>query len=162
MIRSVEPGDASAICSIYNYYIHETTVTFEEAPVSINEMERRIREISAAYPWFVYVDDNAVIGYAYLSRWKERSAYRFSAEITAYIKQGHEKKGIGTELYTRLLEAAQKAGIHAVIAGITLPNENSIALQEKFGFKKIAHLNEVGYKQGKWLDVGYWELILGS
>jgi phosphinothricin acetyltransferase len=160
MIRPVKPEDAAAICSIYNYYVRETTVTFEEVPVSIKAMEGRIRDIGAKYPFYVYIDGEYLTGYAYASTWKERSAYRYSAETTVYVKQGHEGKGAGTALYAQLIAAARKAGIHALVAGITLPNEQSVALNEKFGFKKIACFNEVGYKQNKWIDVGYWELLL--
>ncbi|GHV85756.1 N-acetyltransferase [Spirochaetia bacterium] len=160
MIRPVKPEDAPAICTIYNHYVRDTVVTFEEMPVSIKEMEGRIREISARYPWYIYEDDIYVLGYAYINRWKERSAYRYAAETTVYLKPGHEKKGIGSELYTRLLEAARKTKIHSLVAGVTLPNEGSAALHEKFGFKKIAQFNEIGFKQDKWLDVAYWELLL--
>jgi phosphinothricin acetyltransferase len=160
MVRSVKKEDASAICSIYNHYVRETAITFEEVPVSINEMEGRIRTINADYPWFVFDDGVYITGFAYVSKWKERSAYRFSAEITVYIKEGHEGKGIGTELYNHLIEAARKKNIHALVAGIALPNERSIALHEKFGFTKIAQFNEIGFKQDKWIDVGYWELVL--
>jgi phosphinothricin acetyltransferase len=137
-------------------------ITFEEIPVSIKEMEGRIKGIGSAYPWFVYETDGDVLGYAYVNRWKERSAYRFAAEITVYLKTGHDGKGMGTELYTRLFEALKKTDVHAVVAGITLPNEQSVAFHEKFGFKKIAQFNEIGFKTGKWLDVGYWELVLNS
>ena len=159
-MRAVKIDDAVAICSIYNHYVRETAITFEEAPVSIKEMEGRIRTVNASYPWFVFDDGVYVTGYAYINKWKERSAYRFSAEITVYIKEGHEGKGIGTELYTHLIEAARKKNIHALVAGIALPNERSITLHEKFGFTKIAHFNEIGFKQDKWIDVGYWELVL--
>ena len=162
MVRLVKNDDASAICAIYNHYIRETTITFEEAPISIHEGERRIREISAAYPWFVYEDEDGVLGYAYLNKWKERSAYRFSAETTVYVKNGYAGRGIGTELYNCLTEAARKTAIHALVAGIALPNKKSVALHKKFGFKKIAQFNEVGFKQGKWLNVGYWELIISK
>ena len=160
MIRPVKKGDASALCTIYNHYVRETAATFEESPVAIKEMERRIEEIGAAYPWLVYDDGLYVLGYAYVNRWRDRSAYRYSAETTVYVKTGNEGKGIGTALYTPLVEAAQKAGLHALVAGITLPNKASVALHEKFGYKKIARFNEIGFKQNRWLDVGYWELIL--
>ncbi|MDR2471160.1 MAG: GNAT family N-acetyltransferase [Treponema sp.] len=160
MIRPARKDDASALCTIYNHYIRETAVTFEESPVPIKEMERRIGEIGAAYPWLVYDDGVYVLGYAYINRWRDRSAYRYSAETTVYVKTGSERKGIGAALYTALLGAARKAGIHALVAGITLPNKASVALHEQFGFKKIARFNEIGFKQNRWLDVGYWELIL--
>jgi phosphinothricin acetyltransferase len=160
MIRPVKNEDASAICTIYNYYVKETAITFEETPVPIREMEKRITEIGAAYPWFVYDDGIYVLGYAYINKWRERSAYRYSVETAVYVKQGHEGKGIGASLYKPLLEAAKKKGFHSAVAGITLPNKRSVALQEKFGFKKIARFNEIGFKLGKWQDVGYWELLL--
>jgi phosphinothricin acetyltransferase len=160
MIRTVKPEDAAALCSIYNYYVRETAVTFEEIPVSIKEMERRVREISAVYPFFVMEKENKDIsGYTYVNRWKDRSAFRYSAEATVYLKQGHEGNGLGSELFARLIESLKKTDIHAVVSGITIPNERSIALHKKFGFKNIALFNEIGFKLGKWLDVEYWELL---
>ena len=160
MIRSAVPKDAKAICAIYNYYIKNTTISFEEQPVGISEMEDRIRETASQYPWLVCEKDGDIQGYAYLSKYKARSAYRYSAEISIYIKNGEEGKGLGTLLMARLIEEARKAGIHSIISGITMPNERSEALHEKFGFKKTAHFNEVGFKFNCWLDVDYWELIL--
>ncbi|MDR2485297.1 MAG: GNAT family N-acetyltransferase [Treponema sp.] len=160
MIRSVKTGDAPAICDIYNHYIKDTAVSFEETPVSPQEMEARIRNISAAYPWLVWEENGIPIGYAYVNKWKDRSAYRFSAEDSIYLKQGHEHKGIGKRLLAGLLDEVRKTAIHAVIAGITLPNKGSIALHETFGFKKAAHFEKVGFKFEQWLDVGYWELIV--
>jgi phosphinothricin acetyltransferase len=160
MIRTVKPEDAPGVCSIYNYYVRETAVTFEEIPVAIREMERRIKEISAAYPFFVAEENGGITGYTYLNKWRDRSAFRYSAEATVYLKQGFEGKGLGTELYGRLLESFKKTDVHSIIAGITIPNERSVALHEKFGFKKIALFNEIGFKLGRWLDVGYWELLV--
>jgi len=94
------------------------------------------------------------------SKWKGRCAYRFSVEATVYLKTGKLGKGIGTKLYTALLNDLRKRNIHAVIGGIALPNKESQYLHEKFGFKKVAHFTEVGYKFNKWIDVGYWELLL--
>jgi phosphinothricin acetyltransferase len=160
MIRSVKIDDAAAIRDIYNYYIINTIISFEEEPVSIREMTKRIRNISASYPWLVWEESEEVLGYAYIHQWHERAAYRYSAEVSIYLKKGHEGKGIGGNLFAHLLEKVKKSNIHALISGITLPNERSIALHEKFGFKKVARFNEVGFKMNKWLDVGYWELIL--
>lgn len=160
MIRTVKLSDAMAICWIYNHYIKHTVISFEENPVSIKEMESRIVAISAVYPWLVWEEAGDVIGYAYVNKWKARTAYGFSVENSIYLKQGHEGKGLGTCLLTRLLEEIKKTNIHAVIAGITLPNERSIALHEKLGFTKIAQFKEIGFKLNQWLDVGYWELIL--
>jgi phosphinothricin acetyltransferase len=160
MMRSATPHDAAAIAGIYNYYIKNTTITFEEQPVSIGEMESRIRDVTQKYPWLVLEENGELRGYVYINKYRDRSAYRHTAELTAYLKTGFEGKGMGTTLMARLLEEAQKSGIHAVVSGITLPNERSVAIHQKFGFEKIAEFKEVGFKFKKWLNVGYWELIL--
>ncbi|MDR2102673.1 MAG: GNAT family N-acetyltransferase [Treponema sp.] len=160
MIRPVKIGDARAIAEIYNYYIEHTVITFEETPLSPADMENRIRNITAHYPWFVYEEAGEPIGYTYINKWKERSAYRFAAEDSLYLKHGWEGRGLGGKLMAALLEAVKKTDIHSVTAGITLPNERSVALHEKWGFIKAACFKEIGYKQERWLDVGYWELLL--
>jgi len=161
-IRPVSPADGAAICGIYNYYIENSTVTFEETAVQISEMEERIRKISPRFPYLVMEDESGKInGYAYVNTWKERSSYKFSAELSIYVRDGFHGRGMGRKLMESLLEEVRKTDIHTLIAGISLPNDKSIALHEKFGFKKTAHFNEIGRKFNKWLDVGYWELILG-
>jgi phosphinothricin acetyltransferase len=160
MIRPVRCADAVAICDIYNYYVENTVITFDESPVSAETMADHIGEITVRFPWFVWEEGGEVLGYAYIHQWKERRAYRFSTEDSIYLKQGFQGQGAGKKLLTRLLEEVKNTDIHAVVAGITVPNEKSIGLHEKSGFKKIAQFPEIGYKLGKWLDVGYWELIL--
>ncbi|MDR2630496.1 MAG: GNAT family N-acetyltransferase [Spirochaetaceae bacterium] len=160
MIRPVRQTDAAAICGIYNYYVENTAVTFDETPAKAEIMEDHIGKITAQFPWFVWEEGGEIFGYAYLHQWKERMAYRFSTEDSIYLKQGFQGRGMGKELLARLLEKIKKADVHTVVAGITIPNEQSIGLHEKFGFKKIAQFPEIGYKLGKWRDVGYWELIL--
>ncbi|MDR2758260.1 MAG: GNAT family N-acetyltransferase [Spirochaetaceae bacterium] len=160
MIRPVRCADAAAVCDIYNYYVENTAITFDETPAMAEAMEDHIREITAHFPWFVWEEGGEILGYASIHPWKERTAYRFSTEDSIYIKQGFQGRGMGKQLLTRLLEEIKKTDIHTVVAGITIPNEKSIGLHEKFGFKKIAQFPEIGYKLGKWLDVGYWELIL--
>jgi phosphinothricin acetyltransferase len=162
MIRQVSPGDAAAIAGIYNYYIENTVITFEEKPLAGAEMASRIQAVTARYPWLVEDGggDGDITGYAYINTWKERAAYRYAAEVSIYLRHGHEGKGLGTALLARLLEAVRESPVHALVAGITLPNERSVALHEKFGFKKIACFKEIGWKADRRLDVGYWELIL--
>ena len=124
-------------------------------------MENRIKKISSKYPWFVYENTNGkILGYAYASSWKERCSYRYTAETTIYLDHLFTSKGIGIKLYNRLLDSLKAIDIHSVIAVISIPNEKSHNIHKKLGFKKAAHLKEIGYKFDKWIDVGYWEKIL--
>ena len=159
MIRSVRLEDAKEIAEIYNYYILNSVVTFEETPVGAEEIEQRIRSIIARFPWIIYEVNGRIIGYAFASEWKSRCAYNHSVESTIYLKQGEENKGIGSVLYQELVEQLREMDLHAIIGGIALPNDASVCLHEKFGFEKVAHFKEVGFKFGNWIDVGYWELI---
>ncbi|MDR3171709.1 MAG: GNAT family N-acetyltransferase [Treponema sp.] len=159
-LRIVNIDDAQALCDIYNYYITNTLITFEEEPLSIEAMETRIRTISSRFPWLVWEAAGEILGYAYLNVWKARTAYRFSVEDSIYLKPGYEGRGMGRELLRMLLEQVKRLDIHTVIAGITLPNARSVGLHEGFGFTKIAQFNEIGFKFNRWLDVGYYELIL--
>lgn len=157
MIRPVNKTDIPAICNIYNFYVKNTIITFEEEEVSAREIEKRIEEITKNFPWLVYVENGVVLGYAYASSWKSRSAYRFSAESTVYLSQESIGKGIGSKLYSDLIVEAKNKGIHSLIGGIAQPNDESVALHEKLGFQKCAHFKEIGFKFNKWIDVGYWE-----
>jgi phosphinothricin acetyltransferase len=159
MIRTVTLEDAAAVCGIYNYYVENTDVTFEEDPVPVSAMESRINAVTAKYPWLVYEEAGEVLGYAYIHPWHERPAYRFTVEDSIYLKRGKTGRGIGKALLARLLEDTRKPDIHALMSVITVPNEASTALHEKFGFKQVGRFAEVGCKFGRRLDVGYWELI---
>jgi phosphinothricin acetyltransferase len=160
MIRPVRIEDGPAIREIYNYYIEHTVITFDEEPLAAGIMESRIRDGGALYPWIVWEEAGEILGYAYLHQWRDRAAYRFSAEDSIYVREDRQGRGIGGQMLACLLEGAKKSGLHTVIAGITLPNERSVSLHEKFGFRESARFGEVGYKFNAWLDVGYWELIL--
>ncbi|MBI9064713.1 MAG: N-acetyltransferase [Marinilabiliaceae bacterium] len=159
MIRNAKPEDARAICAIYNHHVLHTIVTFEEAAVSIAEMQERIQSTTIKWPWIVYEEEGRVSGYAYASEWKSRCAYKHSLESTIYLAPEATGKGIGTGLYKDLLDRLDQLEIHAVIGGISLPNEASIGLHEKLGFEKIGQFKEVGNKFNQWIDVGYWELL---
>ncbi len=156
-IRKVENRDVSAITEIYNYYIKSSPSTFEETVLSEGEMAKRIEHISTNYVWLVGVVGNEVVGYAYASQWKSRSAYRLTVETSIYLKQGANGKGYGRTLYGELLYQVQQLGYKCLIGGISLPNESSIKLHESLGFVKIGQFVKVGIKFGKWIDVGYWE-----
>ncbi len=160
MIRSAANSDAPRICGIYNEYVANTTVTFEETPVSASEMKGRIEEVTRDYPWLVCEDKGLVVGYAYGSRWRVRSAYRFSVESAVYVDSKFIGKGIGTGLYQELLLELRKRSFRSVLGCIALPNPASVALHEKLGFEKAGHFKDVGFKFGRWIDVGYWQMLL--
>ena len=153
-------SDIVEICKIYNYYIKNTVITFEENPLDVAELEDRIYRIISNFPFYVFEENEKILGYTYADKWQARCAYRYSVESTIYVRNGKYGKGIGTTLYKKLLQELYNLNFHSVIAGIALPNLTSQRLHEKFGFVKVAHFTEVGFKFNKWIDVGYWELIL--
>ncbi len=159
MIRNIRLDDAEAICGIYNHYVLHTTITFEEEAVSPEKMRERIEEVTRKLPWIVEEDGGKILGYAYAYPWKTRSAYRHTVESGIYLHPEAVGKGLGTRLYGELLRILREKGFHAVIGGIAQPNPASIALHEKLGFTNIGRFKDVGFKFGKWIDVGYWELI---
>ena len=161
LIRPVTIDDAEAIGRIYNHYILNTIVTFEEQAVSANDMAKRINEYAAvALPWLVTEQDGKVVGYAYASKWAGRCGYRFSVESTVYLDPTATGQGHGTKLYEALFAILRSHSMHVVIGGIALPNPASVALHEKVGFQKVAHFKEVGFKFNQWVDVGYWQASL--
>jgi len=160
IIRACEVKDAPKICEIYNYYVENTVITFEEIPVDTATMVERIESYTKLYPWYVCEVDGVIVGYAYATKWKERVAYKKSAEVTVYVKNEQGGKGFGKALYSALIESLKTNGCHVVLGGIALPNDASVGLHESFGFKKVAHFEEVGFKIGRWVDVGYWQKII--
>jgi len=160
MIRNVVVSDAAAITAIYNPYILDTVITFEEQPVNEEVMAGRISTITRDFPWLVYVRDNTCLGYAYAAPWKERSAYRFACETSIYLCTEAHGQGIGTELYRALLDELKCRGKRTAIACISLPNSASVVLHEKLGFMKVGHFPGIGIKFSRNIDVGYWQLDL--
>jgi len=165
-IRPARFDDSVAIADIYNWYIENTTITFEEERVSSGDMAQRIAVTDDTRPWFVLEEDDAeakgtrLLGFACAVRWKDRSAYRFSRETSIYLLPDSSGAGHGRLLYEYLIEALRKTEVHTLIAGIALPNDASIALHEKLGFRKCGEFEEVGKKFGNYLNVGYWQLTL--
>ncbi len=161
IIRPATEADAQAIVDIYNHYITDTVITFEETPLSVEEFAGRIRKVlEGGYPYLVAEENGQLLGYSYASSFRTRVAYRFTCESTVYLRHDLTGKGVGTRLYTALLEELRKLKFHLVIGGVTLPNPPSEALHLKMGFKKVAHFSEVGFKFDQWLDVGFYELKL--
>jgi L-amino acid N-acyltransferase YncA len=160
-IRDAVANDAEAIGAIYNRYVQETSISFEQEPVSAADMAARIAAVQASgLPWIVFDDDAGLAGYAYASLWRARPAYRLSVETTIYLLPARAGAGLGSRLYAHLLERLRAHGCHLAIGGIALPNAASVALHERAGFTKVAHFSEVGFKFGRWVDVGYWQLKL--
>lgn len=162
-LRPASTADAAAIRAIYNHYIATTTISFEEDAVTEQDMAQRIGDVgTAGLPWLVLEVDGKVVGYAYATKWRVRPAYRYSVESTIYLDHAFAGRGLGHILYGALLDELRKRELHLVIGGIALPNEASVGLHERLGFRKAAHFTEVGMKFGRWTDVGYWELRLGK
>jgi len=156
MIREALHSDVKAISEIYNHYIVHSIITFETETISPEEIVSRMEKYKQIGPYLVYEEDGEVVGYAYVSRFRDRKAYENSIESTIYLKNGMGGKGIGSKLYSKLLARAS-LNYHVIVAGIALPNEASVRLHEKCGFKKIGHFSEVGRKFDTWIDVGFWQ-----
>ncbi len=159
-IRPCTQQDIAAICAIYNYYIDNTVITFEETPVSIEQMRTRIDTIMQTYPWLVCEDEGEIIGYAYASKWKDRSAYKYTAEVTVYLDHQKTGNGAGSALYQALITQLKQQGMHVLLACIATPNPASEKIHERFGFQKAAHFPQVGFKFNRWIDIGYWQKSL--
>lgn len=161
MIRKVKQEDAAAIAAIYNDHVKHTCVTFEDEEVSVAEMQKRISEISSHYLYLVYEAENGEIaGYCYAHGWKEKQAYRLTAETTIYIAPAFQRQGIGKALMNELIVKCREAGLHVLIACITYPNPGSEKLHVGLGFQQVSRFHEVGYKFGQWLDIYDFELRL--
>ena len=166
-IRNATVDDAEAIVQIYNRYILESVVTFEMETIDAAEIARRMKDVaSRKLPWIVYETTNQatgdleIAGYAYGGVFRDRSAFRNTVETTVYLDQAHTGKGLGFKLYNYLIQDLRQRGLRTVIGGIALPNEASVRLHEKCGFTKVAHFPEVGYKFDRWIDVGFWQMML--
>ncbi len=162
-IRKVTLDDAKGICDIYNYYVENTAVTFETSAVSETEMRQRIKGfLDEDYPYFVGEINGIIVGYCYLHNWNNRCAYSSTKEVTVYLDKDQKDKGLGTILYQHLFKEIYKKDIHALIAGICIPNDGSVRLHEKFGFKQASRMKEIGWKFDQWRDVGHWQLVINQ
>ena len=160
-IRAATGTDAESLTRIYNFYVRETIVTFEERELRPATMAGRVDTVrEAGLPWLVAEHEGAIAGYAYATAWKSRSAYRFSVEVTVFTDPDLRGRGIGSRLYARLLPALKVSGMHSAIGSIALPNEASESLHRKFGFERTGLLREVGFKFNRWIDVACWQILL--
>ena len=136
-IREVKIEDANDILDIYNYYITNTIVTFDEEKKSLDDIKLKISEITTKYPWYVMEYDNHIVAFAYASLWKDKSAYNKSVEATVYVKAELHGKGYGKKMYKNLIDKLSKNGYHSIVGVISLPNDESIRLHEKFNFESV-------------------------
>jgi len=155
-VREAEPADLPDVRELYNHYVANSTVTFDEAPWSLPELRKkyaRVRELG--YPFLVAVaPGGTVLGFAYVYPWKEKAAYRFTVENSIYLGPASTGRGLGTVLMRELLERAEAAGVKEVIAVIADKGaEASIALHQRFGFEQTGAMGRVGFKFGRWLGV---------
>jgi phosphinothricin acetyltransferase len=156
-IRMASVQDAAAIAAIYAPFCETNAVSFEVVAPSPGEMASRVQSIAAQFPWLVAEVDGGVAGYAYAGRHHERAAYQWSVNTGIYIGESHRKKGVGTALYSVLFELLRLQGYYKACAGITLPNPASIALHERAGFTPVGIFRGIGFKQGEWRDVAWYE-----
>lgn len=161
-IRVATRSDAFQIQGIYAPMVEHTAISFELEPPSVAEMEQRIESTLFGYPYLVAEVDSRVVGYAYASQHRAREAYQWSVDVTVYVAPHAHRKGVGRALYDRLLPTLQTQGFHTAYAGIALPNEGSVGLHKALGFEHIGVYQEVGFKHGKWHDVGYWRRVLNE
>jgi len=159
-IRDASPQDAAACAAIYGPYVEETPISFEQRPPDADEMAARIERYSATHPWLVATDEGEVVGYAYGCPYQERPAYRWAAEASVYVSGERRGEGLGRGLYEALFERLRRQGFQVACAGITLPNVPSVGLHERLGFIRIGLSPRIGWKQGRWHDVSWWQLEL--
>ncbi len=162
MIRLAKPSDAEAILAIYAPYIRDTSFTFETEVPSASSFAERISSYLENWPWLVCEINGVVAGYAYGARHRERTAYQWCVESSIYIHDDFQRAGIAKALYTALIEILKKQGFRNVYAVINLPNDKSVRFHENCGFTYFATYEKVGYKLGKWKNVGWWQLVINE
>ncbi|MBI3298535.1 MAG: N-acetyltransferase [Elusimicrobia bacterium] len=160
MIRLAVKSDARALAAIYRPIVEKTAVSFAAKPPTPAEMAKQVAELTPRLPWLVFEEDGAVLGYAYAGPHRAREAYRWCVETSVYVAPKAQGKGVGRALYQALLNTLRAQGYVNAYAGIVLPNKASIALHEAVGFRRFCVYEGIGYKLGKWHDVGWWRLRL--
>ena len=160
VIRPAAEEDAEQILAIYGPIVTQTAISFEVVPPKVEEMRVRISSTLARLPWLVYSEAGGVLGYAYASQHRQRSAYQWSVDVSVYVKPEIQRRGVGRRLYGSLFEILRSQGYYSAYAGITLPNEGSIGLHTRMGFEPVGVYRGVGYNLGSWHDVSWWQLTL--
>jgi len=161
-VRAAVAADAPACAAIYAPYVADTAITFESQAPSAAEMQQRIEAASRSHAWFVLQDGGRVVGYAYGGPFNRRAAYRWSCEVSVYVELGRRRTGAGRALYQELLSRLGERGFRMAAAGMTLPNDASVALHRAMGFQMVGAYRRIGYKHGVWHDVAWMQRSLGG
>lgn len=161
LVRPATTADAEGVSALYADVVTGTAISFEETPPDAAGIARRMLA-TPRLPWLVAEVDARVIGYTYASRHRSRAGYRWSAECSVFVDRAYHSQGVGRRLYGALIEEVTGLGYRSLFAGIALPNPTSVRLHEGTGFRPIGVFRNVGYKQGAWRDVGWWQLDLGE
>ena len=161
-VRDANPSDAEACAAIYAPYVEETAITFEAVPPSPAEMAKRIAAALDTHAWLVLEDAERLVGYAYGGQLNPRAAYRWSCEVSVYVERGRRRTGAGRALYDALLRRLAARGFCMAVAGMTLPNDASVALHRAMGFQPVGVYRRIGYKLGAWQDVEWMQRPLAA
>jgi phosphinothricin acetyltransferase len=161
-IREAGPGDVAAIASIYAPYVHDSAISFELASPDAGNIAARIARAADAYPWLVCERVGEVIGYAYASEHRSRAAYRWTVEVSVYVRRDAQRGHVARGLYEALFELLKLQHRCLALAGITMPNPASVGFHEALGFQRCAMYPNTGHKHGAWHDVGWWQRPLGE
>ncbi len=162
LVRDATAADAEACRAIYAPYVRDTVVSFESVPPTEAEMAARIAAATATHAWLVLEDDGEVVGYAYGGPFASRTAYRWACEVSVYMELGRRRTGGGRALYEALLARLAERGFHMAVAGMTLPNDASVALHRAMGFEPVGTWRRIGFKHGAWHDVAWTQRQLAG
>ncbi len=157
VVRAATAGDAAAVLAVYDPVVRESVATFEIEPPTLEEMRCRVAGVTASHPWLVCEGGGRVIGYAYAAAYHPRSAYAWTCEVSVYVATAARGTGAGRMLLGELLDVLTRSGFVNAIARIALPNDASVKLFEWSGFEKIGIARAIGFKLGRWVDVGEWQ-----
>ena len=159
-IELIQNADAPAVLNIYKHYVENTIVSFEYEVPSLDVFSERIKTNTVSYPWLVCRHGDQLIGYAYGSTHRYRTAYQWSPESTIYLAPDFHSKGVGRILYETLFALLRLQGYFNVFAGVGLPNDKSVGFHRALGFEEIGIFKKVGYKLGNWHDTHWFQLAL--
>jgi phosphinothricin acetyltransferase len=161
-IRLAQSSDAAGITDIYTPIVRDTHLSAELEPPDVEEMRRRVESTLQTHPWLVAEGDGGIVGYAYATSFRSRPAYQWTAEVSVYIRAGFRRHGLARRLYSELLDRLRDQGFRHAIAVIALPNPESVAFHEQFGFLPVGVFPGICHKLGRWYDIGWWRYALNS